>query len=282
MKTVFDNYDCIHTFAQQSQNNGRTSTRNIFFEGTKIYSYGYHYLMGKFIDKDTILINDKGYSISTSKHIGILIGATRQYKQFFTTKTDIDYLHYQILTNLKNKLSKARKPQIYLSEIYSLNKSLHDFLEYTKQKTKAKKNKKYRDIINFVNKLQRNEKTSIDALQQYRKKEVEQKKKRDAKQLKEKLSKFQAYKIDYFRIGKNDYLRISKDGAKIETSQGVKVDIQEAKRYLKLLNSGANMRGEKIDNFITRSFDKLLKIGCHTFEPTEIKRISKLINNEQK
>ena len=277
MKTVFDNYDCIHTFAQQTQNNGRTSTGNIFFEGKRIYSYGYHYLLGEFIDKNTILINDKGYSNSTAKHISILIGATSQYKQFYKTKTDIDYLHTHILSDLKTKLSKARKPQIYLSEIYSLDKSLHDFLGYTKQKTKAKKNKKYRDIINFVNKLPSNEATSIEALQQYRKKEVEQRKKRDAKQLKEKLSKFEAYEINYFRIGKNDYLRISKDGTNIETNQGVKIDIEEAKRYLKLLNSGINMRGEKIGNFITRSFDKLLKIGCHTFEPTEIKRISKLI-----
>ena len=277
MKTVFDNYDCIHTFAQQDQEFGRTPTRSIFFEGTKIYSYGYHYLLGEFIDKDTILINDEGYSVSTSKHISILIGATSQYRRFYTTKTDIDYLHNHILYYLKNKLAKARKPQIYLSEIYLLNETLNTFLEYTKQKTKAKKNKKYRDIVNFVNKLKRNEKTSIEALQQYRKKELDQKKKREAKQLKEKLSKFEAYKIDYFRTGKNDYLRISKDRAKIETSQGVKIDIQEAKRYLKVLNSGANMKGQKIDNFITRSFDKFLKIGCHTFDPTEIKRISKLI-----
>jgi hypothetical protein len=277
MKTVFDNYDCIHTFAQQTQNNGRTSNSNIFFEGNKIYSYGYHYLLGEFIDKNTILINDKGYSHSTNRHISILRGATSQYRQFYKTKTDINYLHTHILSYLKIKLAKARKPQIYLSEIYYLNKTLNTFLEYTKQKTKAKKNKKYREIVNFVNKLKRNEATSIEALQQYRKKEVEQRKKQDAKQLKEKLSKFEAYEINYFRVGKNDYLRISKDGTKIETSQGVKIDIQEAQRYLKLLNSGANMRGEKISNFVTRSFDKLLKIGCHTFDPTEIKRISKSI-----
>ncbi len=277
MKTVFDNYSCIHTFAQQAQDNGRTSNGNIFFEGKKIYSYGYHYLLGEFIDENTILINDKGYSNSTAKHIGILRSATSQYRQFYKTKTDIDYLHTHILSHLKTKLAAARKPQIYLSEIYSLNETLNTFLEYTKQKTKAKKNKKYRDIVNFVNKLKRNEATSIEALQQYRKKEVEQRKKQNAKQLKEKLSKFEAYEINYFKVGENDYLRISKDATKIETSQGVKIDIQEAQRYLKVLNSGVNMRGEKIGNFITRSFDKLLKIGCHTFDPTEIKRIYKLI-----
>ena len=74
MKTVFDNYDCVHTFAQRTQNEGRTSNNNIFFEGDKIYSYGYHYELGRFLDDKTILINDKGYSVSTGKHIRFISG----------------------------------------------------------------------------------------------------------------------------------------------------------------------------------------------------------------
>ena len=54
MKTVFTNTDTIHTFAQQTQYEGRNSTNTIFFEGNKIYSYGYHYLLGEFLDRNTI------------------------------------------------------------------------------------------------------------------------------------------------------------------------------------------------------------------------------------
>ena len=63
MKKIFKNTDeVIHVFAQRSQNEGSNQSRSIFFYGDKIYSYGHHYLLGEFIDLDTILINDKGYS----------------------------------------------------------------------------------------------------------------------------------------------------------------------------------------------------------------------------
>ena len=90
MKTVFTNTDTIHTFAQQTQYEGRNSTNTIFFEGNKIYSYGYHYLLGEFLDRNTILINDTGYSMTTSQHIGLLMGATSQYKQYYKTRVDFN------------------------------------------------------------------------------------------------------------------------------------------------------------------------------------------------
>jgi hypothetical protein len=49
MRTVFTNNEIFHVFNEQNQNEGRTSNRNIYFENNKIYSYGYHYLLGKFI-----------------------------------------------------------------------------------------------------------------------------------------------------------------------------------------------------------------------------------------
>ena len=65
MKKVFSsNYDCVHTFAQQTHPEGKTSNRNLFFEHDKIYSYGYHYELGRFLDDETILINDEGFSLS--------------------------------------------------------------------------------------------------------------------------------------------------------------------------------------------------------------------------
>jgi hypothetical protein len=54
MKTVFTNNEIFHVFNEQKQETGRTPNRNIFFENNKIYSYGYHYLLGEFIDENTI------------------------------------------------------------------------------------------------------------------------------------------------------------------------------------------------------------------------------------
>ncbi len=48
MKHAFtDPSKVINLWLNQSQ--GRANTRNIFFEGTSIYSYGYHYKLGKLI-----------------------------------------------------------------------------------------------------------------------------------------------------------------------------------------------------------------------------------------
>lgn len=275
MKTVFDNYDCVHTFAQRTQNNGRTSNNNIFFEGDKIYSYGYHYEMGRFLDDKTILINDEGYSVSTGKHISLLIGATSHYKQYYTTKTDIDYIHSHVFNYIKPKLAKARKPQKYLNEIYSYWSSLNTYLTDRKLKTKANKNAKYIELKKFINSLQ--DETSIKNLRNWAKEEAKKKKEKEQKQLKENLVKFREYKKDYFRIGGKDYLRLSKCAQFVETSQGVKIDISEAKRYLNLLKSGAMMRGAKIGNYTTISFGKLLRIGCHNIDKEQINYINKLI-----
>ncbi len=273
MKTVFDNTDCVHTFAQRTQDKGRTSNNNIFFEGDKIYSYGYHYELGRFLDDKTILINDEGYSNSTAKHISLLIAATCQHKQYYTTQGNIHLVHDKIMY-LKKKLSKARKPQMYISEIYSLWNSFNEYINERKEK-QIRKEKKYKELLLFVDSL--HEETSIEDLRNWAKEEAKKKKEKDQKQLTKSLAKFRAYESNYFRIGSKDYLRLSKCAQFVETSQGVKIDINEAKRYLKLLKMGVSMRGAKIGNYTTISFDKLLRIGCHNISKEQINYINELI-----
>ena len=279
MKTVFNNYDTIHTFAQQTQYEGRNSTNTIFFKGNKIYSFGHHYLLGEFLDSNTILINDKGYSNTTSKHISILRGATSQYKQYYTTKTDLQYV-YGSINALKVKLSKARKPQIYINEIFSLWTSLNAFINDRRLK-ETKKQKEYKELKKFVSSLENVNSLSLfltlEKLKEWGKEQQRQKKLKEQKTLKEKLQKFLAYEISYFRIGDKDYLRVSKDKEYIETSQGVKIEMSEAKRYLKLLQSGNSMRGEKISHYTTINFDSLLRIGCHNIDKKQVEYISNLI-----
>lgn len=68
MKTVFDNRQCAHIWAQQNQPNGRGSKGSIYFEGKTIYSYGRHFPMASFLNDHVVLVNSDSYSISTSKH----------------------------------------------------------------------------------------------------------------------------------------------------------------------------------------------------------------------
>lgn len=76
MKTRFDNYQCAHVWAQQSQPEGRGS--NFFFEGPAIFSYGRHFKIAEFVTRKglrAVLFTSRRYSISTAKHISYARGA---------------------------------------------------------------------------------------------------------------------------------------------------------------------------------------------------------------
>jgi hypothetical protein len=272
MKTVFSNaQDCVHAFAQRQSSRGRASS--IFFEYDKIYSYGYHYLLGEFIDDNTILINDKGYSNTTSKHISYLIGGTRQYKQFFTTRCDIDLVHKQVLS-LKDKLATARKPENYINEILYLWATLNEYIHYTKNKN-TPKDVRYKEIKKIVKAIQDKPQEYKQTLAEAKKKQELAKKRKEQKQIKETLSKFYNYEVHSFRIGDTDYLRLSKDGSNVETSQYVKVSVDEARTLYKAICNGIDIRGHRISNYTVNSINGTLKIGCHNINMESVHKVGK-------
>lgn len=270
MKTVFSNSEIMHVFAQRTQSNGRTSNENVFFTGNKIYSYGYHYLLGEFLDDNTILINDKGYSISTSKHISYLRQAVSQHKRFYTTETDEKYLITKLNSELV-KLTKAKKPEIYISSINYLFAKYCEFQEFKKLPINKELKKIHTTANNGAN------------LENY-KKFIQAK---EAKEKREKLKKFKAIYNDFKnyetdRIYKGltgfDYLRISKDKKYIETSQEIKIDIEEAQKIAKAIKLGLNIVGQKLKYYTINKFDKNgLIAGCHNIPKTEIDYILNLI-----
>lgn len=78
IKKVFSSSQQIpHLWAHQTQDEARSS--NLFFKGKSIYSYGYHYELGRLIEykgKTVALVNTTGYSVTTSKHISMALSAT--------------------------------------------------------------------------------------------------------------------------------------------------------------------------------------------------------------
>jgi hypothetical protein len=216
MKKVFQNTsEVVHVFAQRSQWQGTNQSRSIYFYDNKIYSYGSHYLLGEFINKDTIIINDFGYSVTTSKHISELINATSQYKRFYTSSIDIKYIETEINAFLKC-LTNARKPEIYISNITKLESNLSKWVDYCKANKvthKYKVNKSdynYKKIVKIANSLLTPE--TIEKLKSKGKKDAAKQKAKDKRELKIKLDKFNTYKIDRFKVGKFDYLRLSQNG----------------------------------------------------------------------
>ena len=209
MKTVFSNtQDCVHAFAQRETPQGKASS--VFFYGDKIYSFGYHYLLGEFIDDKTIVINNRGYSNTTSKHISYLISGTRQYKQFFTTTCEIGLVYNQVLA-LQGKLANARKPENYINQILSLFDSLNEFIQYRKDKN-TPKDVRHKEIKAIVKALNVDSVQYQQKLAAAKKKDELAKKRKEAKQIKEALTKWYNYEVNSFRIGDTDFLRLSQDG----------------------------------------------------------------------
>jgi hypothetical protein len=267
MKKVFSNSDAIHIFAQQSQSEGRSS--NLFFEGTKIYSYGYHYLLGEFIDKDTIVINDEGFSSTTRKHIWLLSSGTKQYRQFYKTNVDI-MLVYSSVQSLVKKLSKANKKELYTMPILRHYKSLNKYLEYTKTKTQISKTKEYKYIKKIALSIEKDMPALLEALKIRKIKEA----KNQAIKIAANIAKFRNHKTDRVR-SKLDYLRLSFDKTHLETSQGVKIEIKEAKILNNLISNGKDINGFKLGYYTVIGLtNNILKVGCHNIELKEINLIS--------
>jgi hypothetical protein len=291
MKKVFSsNPQLCHKFNEQSQAEGRAS--NMFFEGGTMYSYGRHYIVGEFLTPDIIVINNVGYSTSTSKHIDILTSATRDKTQIFTMRAEPQKVANQIEANF-SKLAHARKPEKYIAEIAYLYERFvescnilggvlyanrFDGSYFVKPLEEKNVHIDYmREIYEGLNTSEQAERLAQikqgDKLA--RKEQAEREQQRKAEQ----IEKFYNYEISYISGLENELLRLSNCGNYVETSQRAEIPLNEAQRYYKLLKSGANMRGQKIAQYITNSFDEVLQIGCHKIDKQEANRIGELILN---
>ena len=288
MKKVFQNTsEVVHVFAQQTQSEGRNQSGSIYFRDNRIYSYGSHYLLGEFINKDTIIINDFGYSVTTSKHINEFIYATSQYNQFFTSSIDIKYVQTEINAFLKC-LTNARKPEIYISNITKLESNLTKWVDYCKE-NKIKKehfskynfvvNKSdynYKKIVKIANSLLTPE--AIEKIKAKGKKEAIKQKAKDKRELKTKIDKFNTYKIDRFKVGEFDYLRLSENKQFIETSQNIRIEKSEAKKLYFAIKKKIDIRGQKIGYYTVNKIDnKALTVGCHKICIDSVQKVGQLI-----
>lgn len=279
MKTVFTSpSDVIHLFAQRSQDNAKCGST--FFSGDKIYSYGYHYLLGEFVTnpegQTAIIINNDGYSSTTSKHISLLISATRQYKQFFTSNIDLKNVFYSIESNVK-KLQSARKKELYINPSNDLFNALNEYILWSGKKH-LQKDETYKKIVALMSTVNGGDYAAYLKKEDARiKREAKKAEKLRAEKIKNDLIKFENYEIERFYNSEcmEDYLRLSKDGLHVETSQSIRVSIKEAKILYKLIVDKKDIAGFQISNYTVVSINGVLKIGCHRINIESMHKIGK-------
>jgi hypothetical protein len=274
MRKVLSPSEVAHAFANQTQSEARTQTNNFFFYDKSIYSYGHHFCIARFVDENTLLFTERGYSNTTTKHINNVRHATSHIKKIYCaypTGTHGDNFKYWLseAENSVAKLKNARKPEIYLFELQNTKYKSTEYANYfgidlpiTLEKVLSITDKA--ETLEYLETKQK----YIDA--EKKRKETELKK-QHAKELK--LWKSFEKQSLYLRNG-FDYLR--KDTDNFQTSQGVKIPIAVGLRfYNNIVNKTIKVGDKFLDYTINEVNDKLIKIGCHTITLKEINTIVK-------
>ena len=284
MKT---NSEIAHIWANQLEYKGQQG--NLYYLGKTIYSYGSHFAIAKHIDYKTILMTNRGYSNSTAKHINLVYRAITHKEIIIcndptaSNQFNIDAFIGEIRKEAE-KLIKAKKPEKYLLEIEYIKNHLNKYLQYFDLKL----SKQQAEIIDIKSKEDFTQKIEI---------EKQKKLKADKKEI---LLGKKLYSIHVFNFRnniKNDFTHNEEKSIQkyyisvgcpilfkikeneIESSKGVKIPFEIAKRYINRFINSEIKPLDKILNYEVNKVEKnLLVIGCHNIYRTEIDYLNTNLN----
>ena len=182
-------------------------------------------------------------------------------------------MDYRIQEN-KEKLKNARKPEIYVNEIISSFETLESYLVEFKKVNDLKSNV-YKSIKKIYKALYKDKDKYLEQAKARGVKEREQAKKK----LEGQLIKFYKFEIDriYGKKVDEDFLRVSQDRTQVETTQGVRIDIEDARTLYRLIKAGKDVAGERIGSYRVSSLNGHLVVGCHRINTKNMKEVGELI-----
>lgn len=304
MKTVFDNRQAAHVWAQQNQPSGRSSNGNLFFEGKTIYSYGYHFPIASFITHDTVLVNSDSYSISTSKHQNYVAGAishknrlhvsTRVIKAFsnereFGPNTRLALSNDAIDTAKRwiEKAAKRKARKFAANDLVKAQSAIqaaeHIFTYFDAAPPKEFNAFKKTLSGDDVQKVIAAEKSRLDKEEKARiKREKEAQEKLKASCLL--WAEFKEHDMPVYQ-SKKIYMRIN--GDEIETTKGARFPVTHAIPAFKMIRHAHENKKDmdcssslvRLGHFKIDHVDAQgnVKAGCHYVEWDEIERIARIL-----
>ena len=296
-KVLKNSSEVIHYFANQIQNEGKNQSRNIYFEGKSLFSYGSHYKLAQILTPKSVLINDVGYSVTTSKHIHETRHATRHLTRFFSSEVflknaliECESLAQKIPFARSNKLNHINRIKRLYNKVIEFDifckENKIDFIRWSnheKINTKLdKRSKDFKRLSYLYNSL-----ANIEMLESEIKAQKQREKAKREREQKQLIKGFREFKRYFVRLD-YDILRIETCKRFVLTSQNVRIDIQEAKKLLLALESlkynqeaiNTTLRGNKISHYIIKGAkDNSLVVGCHRIKFDEIKAIANQIKS---
>jgi hypothetical protein len=286
IKRVFGSRsEVCHIWAQQTQDKGRAG--NIFFEGTKIYSYGYHFVAAQIHTikgKRFALVNKHRYSPSTAQHLSCVRDSLNGLMPYFEA-IDVSKPKYAVKYNddLATATVEAALKRMKIENKDSIKyefECIHDAFKSANQLRKLlgmaerwPTKKQLNEVQAHLEKrLARYHELNTPEMQAKREKERVARQAREAKHLEIKL----AEDIQQFRnhgyinssIRELRYEILHVSGDDVITSRGARVSVQEARVLYNVISTGKDVMGKQIGSFTVirvtdLGTDKAIKIGCH-------------------
>lgn len=269
MKTVFTDISQVaHLWANKSQNEAKNSGHNFYFEGDTIYSYGRHFPIAKHVvnsnGENAILFTERTYSNTTAKHLHIVRQAASHRNLIYCFNPEST--HEQNFTSWlrwaeaeASKLTKAKKPEIYLSNISDITTRVNKYAAFYSIPIPET----LQAVLSIGNKNEYAEYSEKKAV--YEQAEANRKEKELAKQHKKELAKWlkgESHRL-YTRNG-YDYLRVNED--RVETTQAVQIPMQTARQIWERIVNNTLSIGEKVMHYEVSEIGKNIVIGCHNFK----------------
>ena len=290
LKQVFSsNSQLTHVWAQQKQDTGRGN--NMFFEGTRIWSYGMHFLAAQIHTlkngSKVCLTNSHRYSTSTGRHLNYISSAVRGLMPEF---------HVKDVSNIRGaskELDKRARDRVFsplkrckVSSVSDIRYETDGILECFNNANKFRELLGLKDIVpnkRDMDKVYKHLHKRLDRFRELNTPEMIQKRdankaKRDLKNAEIEQAKL-AETIDKFRKGESNcqalyrlpFELIRVQGDTVQTSRGASVPLVDAIRLFKAVQSGVLIPeamasvGEFTFQGITDYPDgtKVLTIGCH-------------------
>ena len=299
MRTVLKNYNEVADFwANETQKEGRYA--HMFFEGPKIFSYGYHFEIARLTEdknkKKVVLFTTREYSNTTSIHKHITRGACSHLKMFEVPSTEGD--HFK---NVEYYLKEIKETQASATRARSRAEYLKGHLAGTIRKAydyvttfKGVSSKDKREIKKWNDKLEKGLLFSKVELEKIKKAYLNyresvrlqaEKRARELEEMRlEAIEKLEQWKqgadlnVGYdWRVNVPICLRV-KDN-RIQTSKGAEITVRCALKLWDKLKNKESLQGMTLDNNYTvnNQTDEILSIGCHQIPVKEIERIAETL-----
>lgn len=290
MRTVFRSHsEVCHVFANlegEERFSRRGRAGNVYFENGTLYSYGGHFTIARWVDEtsDNVLFTTLGYSPSTGKHLRIAVSALSHRRLVhvpyptFSANDNFDTWQSQ-LSELFGKLSRARKPELYTSQIAGIRDRATRYAETVNATIPPW----FSEMVNSVN----FEEYAAKAAERVELERIEAERIHS-----ERLTKWRAGELHYLGGISNGFSYLRLNGRdRIETSQGVEMGLRYARelfgriKHAVTCEAGASCdKGELVGELVLDRYrisevsKSRIKIGCHTIPMSEIDAIANALS----